>query len=177
MTSAASVTAAVFSVTVGVTDPVTVIASALRRIKPACSQACCRRLVRILFQPHGRPSLAALTATTATRPSGWERSQVGASRSSRGIHANTGRQSALHAVPGTTCSGLRADVREVSVERASAFSGCSQGPLSFPRRRRDAQVCRKCGAGTGPPHDPTISPYPWCCSPARPFPSGWPSET
>jgi hypothetical protein len=80
---------------VGVTDPVTVIASALRRIRPACSQAFSRRLVRILFQPHERPSLAALTAT---RPSGWERSQVSASRSSRGIHSNTGRQS------GSSCS-------------------------------------------------------------------------
>jgi hypothetical protein len=37
VTSAASVTAAVSSATVGVTDPVTVIASALRRIRPACS--------------------------------------------------------------------------------------------------------------------------------------------
>jgi hypothetical protein len=40
---------------------------------------------------------------------------------------------ALHAVSSATCTGLRADVREVSVERASAFSGCSQGPLSRPR--------------------------------------------
>src|ERR1700730_2883180 len=95
VTSAASVTAAVSSVTVGVTDPVTVIAPALRRIRPACSQAFSRRLVRILFQPHLRPSLAALTAT---RPSGWERSQISASRSSRGIHSNTGRQS------GSSCS-------------------------------------------------------------------------
>jgi hypothetical protein len=43
------------------------------------------------------------------------------------------------------------DVREVSVERASAFPGCSQGPLSRPRRRQD---CRPCSAGTGPPRCP-----------------------
>jgi hypothetical protein len=41
------------------------------------------------------------------------------------------------------------DVREVSVERASAFPGCSQGPLSRPRRRRDAQDCRPCGPAPG----------------------------
>jgi hypothetical protein len=107
-----------------------VIASALRRIRPACSQVFGRRLVRILFQPQWRRSLAALTAT---RPSGWERSQVSASKVIEGAFTPIPAGSpALHAVSGTTGSGLRADVREVSVERASAFSGCSQGPLSRP---------------------------------------------
>jgi hypothetical protein len=41
---------------------------------------------------------AASLTLTATRRSGWERSQVSASRSSRGIHSNTGRQS------GSSCS-------------------------------------------------------------------------
>jgi len=45
----------------------------LRRIKPAFSQAFNRRPVRILFQPHRRPSSAALAVTA---PSGWERSQA-----------------------------------------------------------------------------------------------------
>jgi hypothetical protein len=57
------------------------IASALRRIKPATSHAFNRRLVRILFQPHWRPSSAAVAVT---RPSSWERSQVSASMSSNG---------------------------------------------------------------------------------------------
>jgi hypothetical protein len=57
------------------------IASALHRIGPATSHVFNRRLVRILFQPHWRPSSAALAVT---RPSGWERSQVSASLSSNG---------------------------------------------------------------------------------------------
>jgi hypothetical protein len=81
VTSTDSVTAGVSSVTTGVTDVVTMIASALRRIRPATSHVFNRRLVRILFQPHWRPSSAALAVT---RPSGWERSQVSASLSSNG---------------------------------------------------------------------------------------------
>jgi hypothetical protein len=81
VTSTGSVTASVSSVTAGVTDVVTMIASALRRIRPATSHVFNRRLVRILFQPHWRPSSAALAIT---RPSGWERSQVSASLSSNG---------------------------------------------------------------------------------------------
>jgi hypothetical protein len=64
-----------------------VIASALRRIRPATSHVFNRRLVRILFQPHWRPSSAALAVT---RPSGWERSQVSASLSSNGWRGRNG---------------------------------------------------------------------------------------
>ena len=150
VTSAASVTAAVSSVTVGVTDPGTVIASALRRIRPACSQAFSRRLVRILFQPHWRPSLVSGIDSHASLGLGAQPSQR--LQGHRGAFTPIPAGSpALDAVSGTTRSGLRADVREVSVERASAFSGCSQGPLSRPRRRRVAQDCRPCGVGTGPP--------------------------
>ena len=81
VTLTASATVGVTSVTVDVTGAVATIASALRRIKPAFSHALNRRPVRILFQPHRRPSSAALAVTT---PSGWERSQAKASISSNG---------------------------------------------------------------------------------------------
>jgi hypothetical protein len=81
VTLTASATVGVTSVTVDVTDVVAMIASALRRIKPAFSHAFNRRPVRILFQPHRRPSSAALAVTA---PSGWERSQAKASISSNG---------------------------------------------------------------------------------------------
>ena len=81
VTSTSSVTAGVSSVTAGVTDVVTMIASALRRMRPATSHDFNRRLVRILFQPHWRPSSATLALT---RPSRWERSQVSASILSNG---------------------------------------------------------------------------------------------
>src|ERR1700757_4308162 len=76
VTLTASATVAVTSVTVDVTGAVAMIASALRRIKPAFSHAFNRRPVRILFQPHWRPSSAAFAVTA---PSGWERSQAKAS--------------------------------------------------------------------------------------------------
>jgi hypothetical protein len=69
--SIGSVTAGISSVTAGVTDVVTMIASALCRIGPVNSHVFNRRLVRILFQPHWRPSSAALAVT---RPSGAARS-------------------------------------------------------------------------------------------------------
>jgi len=81
VTPTGSVSAGVSSVTAGVTDDVAMIASALRRIRPATSHDFNRRPVRILFQPHWRPSSAALAVT---RPSGCERSQVSASLSSNG---------------------------------------------------------------------------------------------
>jgi hypothetical protein len=157
VTSAASVTAAVSSVTVGVTDPVTVIASALRRIRPACSQAFSRRLVRILFQPHWRPSLAALTAT---RPSGWERSQVSASRSSRGIHSTTGRQSGSscsiwHNVQRTArrCAG---GVGRTRISILGMFSGTGFSPPVVDAMRK---IVAHVAPAPGRRHDPTISPY------------------
>jgi hypothetical protein len=81
VTLTASATIGVTSVTVDVTDVVAMIVSALRRIKPALSQAFNRRPARILFQPRRRPSSAALAVTT---PSGWERSQAKASILSNG---------------------------------------------------------------------------------------------
>ena len=69
VTPTGSVSAGVSSVTAGVTDDVAMIASALRRIRPATSHDFNRRPVRILFQPHWRPSSAALAVT---RPSGCE---------------------------------------------------------------------------------------------------------
>jgi len=81
VTPTGSVSAGVSSVTAGVTDDVAMIASALRRIRPATSHDFNRRPIRILFQPHWRPSSAALAVT---RPSGCERSQVSASLSSNG---------------------------------------------------------------------------------------------
>jgi hypothetical protein len=81
VTLTASATVGVTSVTLDVTGVVAIIASALRRIKPAFSHAFNRRPVRILFQPHRRPSSAALAVTT---PSGWERSQAKACISSNG---------------------------------------------------------------------------------------------
>ena len=73
--------AGISAVTAGVLDGVTMIASALRWIRPSTSHVFNRRLVRILLQPHWRPSSAALAVT---RPSGWERNQVSASLSSHG---------------------------------------------------------------------------------------------
>src|SRR3984885_1675861 len=67
-------TVGVTSVTVGVTALMSVIASALRRISPAFSHAFSRRPVRILFQPHRRPSSAALAVT---RPYGGGRGPGG----------------------------------------------------------------------------------------------------
>jgi hypothetical protein len=81
VTLTAFATVGVTSVTVDATDVVAMIASALRRIKPAFSHAFNRRAAGILFQPHRRPSSAALAVTT---PSGWERSQANASISSNG---------------------------------------------------------------------------------------------
>jgi hypothetical protein len=69
------------AVTVGVTDVVTMISSALRRIWPASCHAFKRRPARIRFQPHWRASSAALAFT---RPSGCDRSQASASKSSNG---------------------------------------------------------------------------------------------
>jgi hypothetical protein len=67
VTLRASVTVGVTSGTAGVTGVVTMVVSALRRMRPASSQAFSRRPVRILFQPHWRPSFA---APAVTRPSG-----------------------------------------------------------------------------------------------------------
>jgi hypothetical protein len=69
------------AVTVGVTDVVAMISSALRRIWPASCHAFKRRPARIRFQPHWRASSAALAFT---RPSGCDRSQASASKSSNG---------------------------------------------------------------------------------------------
>jgi hypothetical protein len=169
VTSAASVTAAVSSVTVGVTDPGTVIASALRRIRPACSQAFSRRLVRVLFQPHWRPSLAALTAT---RPSGWEqpsqRLQVieGHSLQNRPavrLFMQYLAQRAPDCAPmcGRCRSNGHQHSRDVLRDRFLA-------PVVGAMRRIVAHVA----PAPGRRHDPTISPYASCCLPARPFPSG-----
>jgi len=57
------------------------IASQSRRMRPASCHAFNRRPARILFQPHPRPSSAALAVT---RPSGCDRSQASPSASSNG---------------------------------------------------------------------------------------------
>jgi glycine/D-amino acid oxidase-like deaminating enzyme len=58
------------------------------------------------------------------------------------------------AAPSTAGSGLRADVREVSVERASAFSVCSQGTLSLSPSSAVVGAMRKIVAHVAPARPP-----------------------
>jgi hypothetical protein len=170
VTSAASVTAAISSVTVGVTDPGTVIASALRQIRPACSQAFSRRLVRVLFQPHWRPSLAALTATLPWVGSAAKLAPAG----HRGTFTpKPAGSSALHAASSTTeqrtarrCAG---GVGRTGISILGMFSGTAFSPPDVGAMRR---IVAHVAPAPGRRHDPTISPYASCCLPARPFLSG-----
>jgi hypothetical protein len=74
---------------------------------------------------------------TATRPSGWEHSQVSASRSSRSIHSNTGRQS-YAPMCGRCQSNAHLHSRDVLRDRFLASSSARCAGLSPMWRRHRA---------------------------------------